>query len=58
MFVTEVRTSFEVSIICITLLPKFPSKLLFGLMEMKEELGYVCSVPTGLEQKREGNTCL
>ena len=33
----KVQTLFEVSIICIKLLPKFPSKLLFGLKEMKEE---------------------
>ena len=36
----KVQTLFEVLILDFKLLPKFPSKLLFGLIEMKEELEF------------------
>ena len=36
----KVQTSHEFSYICIKLLPQFPIKLLFGLIEIKEEFKF------------------
>ena len=36
----KVRTSFEDSMICIKLLPLFPTRLEFRLVKMKREFGF------------------